>query len=336
MSLNLLEKVFPINKKYDNPCNSSFDNNDSYDENNNFNPNYLNAKLKNDLTENNASNFKEKNNREPFDLKLLSYNEKQFEGTKASSKKDKSFDHKLFEGSSGINNPSIYNKNLLNEESFYSKDSKNLDISSNLRKKRGRKPKPFPESYESKNSFSNDKIIRKCKVLVLDVTLNFINYQFEKIYNGNIGQGMYMKKLFDIGKEQKADNTINFMKKFLSKTLKDIFSEKISSKFTSYLPNHNEAVIKRALNEADESKRTKFQKLFNLTFRDCLKKFIGNEDPEISEKFDEFEGFQTFDEIKYKLNEEKDNLVKMKESLINYEQILQGIKPRANKKEQSK
>ena len=66
------------------------------------------------------------------------------------------------------------------------------------------------------------------------------------------------------------------MRNFLTKSLKEIFSAKISSKYTSFLPNHNEIIIKRALNDKDENKREIFNKLFNLTFIDCLKKFLGN------------------------------------------------------------
>ena len=117
------------------------------------------------------------------------------------------------------------------------------------------------------------------------------------------------------------------MRKFLQKTLKDIFSVNISTKYTSFLSNHNEIVIKRILNDKDVDKREKFQKIFNLTFSDCLKLFLGKNN------FEEFDGFPTFEEIKFKLNEETDYLDKIKETLINYEDIIKNIKPRKlNKK----
>jgi len=97
-----------------------------------------------------------------------------------------------------------------------------------------------------------------------------------------------MKRLLDISQEYKADNTINSMRKFVKKTLSEIFSVGISRKYTSFLSNHNEIVIKRILNDKDEDKRKKFEKLFSLTFIDCLKKFIGENN------FDEFDGFPTF------------------------------------------
>ena len=63
-----------------------------------------------------------------------------------------------------------------------------------------------------------------------------------------------MKKLLDIGQEYKSDNTGKYMRKFLKKTLKEIFSVKISTKYTSFLSNHNEIVIKKILNDKDGDK----------------------------------------------------------------------------------
>ena len=107
--------------------------------------------------------------------------------------------------------------------------------------------------------------------------------------------------------------------------MNEIFSFGISKKYTSFLSNHNEIVIKRILNDKDEDKRKKFEKLFSLTFIDCLKKFVGENN------FDEFDGFPTFYEVKLKLNEDSDYLEKIKETLINFEDIIKNIKPRNTK-----
>ena len=112
------------------------------------------------------------------------------------------------------------------------------------------------------------------------------------------------------------------MRKFINKTLKEIFSVDISKKYTSFLSNHNEVVIKKILKDNDDDKRKKFEKLFSLTFIDCLKRFVGEK------TFEEFEGFPTFDEIKLKLNEDSEYIEKIKESLINFEDVIKTIKPR--------
>ena len=244
--------------------------------------------------------------------------ENQFDLTETSLIKDKSFDINLF--NTNISD-SIKNKNNLINEPLSLKDYQKESIKLNEKKKRGRKTKCIQDSFINQNKFSNDNFIRKCKSLVLTYALEFLNYQLRKIYSQNIGNGIHIKQLLDINQEQKTNNSINYMRNFLTKSLKEIFSAKISSKYTSFLPNHNEIIIKRALNDKDENKREIFNKLFNLTFIDCLKKFIGN-------KNDEFDGFPLFDEIKLNLDEDDENLEKIKESLINYENIIKSIKPR--------
>ena len=51
---------------------------------------------------------------------------------------------------------------------------------------------------------------------------------------------------------------------------------------------------------------------------------------------EEFDGFPTFDEVKFKLNEDTNYLEKLKELLINFEDIIKNIKPRKNKAKKKK
>ena len=216
-----------------------------------------------------------------------------------------------------------YNNILdININNTSKENNHNLNIKKGRNKKRGRKRKKSPDSFNKQNILTNDNIIRKCKSLVLDSSLEFLNYQIKKIYNGNIGQGMNMKKLLDIGQEQKTDNTINYMRQFIHKTLKEIFSANISLKYTSYLPNYNRIIINRMLNDPDKERKEKLNKIFNLTFKDCLNIFIGNN------KYDDIDGFPTFDEVKLKLDEDEEYLDKIKEGLINFEDILKNTIPR--------
>ena len=158
--------------------------------------------------------------------------------------------------------------------------------------------------------YAADNLQRKCKNLVLTYALEFLNYQIKKIYDGNIGNGIYIKKLLDINQEQKQKNTLDYINKFKYKTIKEIFSTEISKRYKSYMPNHNEIIIKRALSEKNENKRKKFIKLFNLTFLDYIHIFLGNV------KSIDYEGFQIFDDIKGKFNESNEYINKMKEFLI--------------------
>ena len=259
--------------------------------------------------DNSSSNSLDENIQDnSINLKTLSINSKKFEYTKSSSKKDKFFEY---------NNILDININNTSKENNH-----NLNIKKGRNKKRGRKRKKSPDSFNKQNILTNDNIIRKCKSLVLDSSLEYLNNQIKKIYNGNIGQGMNMKKLLDIGQEQKTDNTINYMRQFIHKTLKEIFSANISLKYTSYLPNYNRIIINRMLNDPDKERKEKLNKIFNLTFKDCLNIFIGNN------KYDDIDGFPTFDEVKLKLDEDEKYLDKIKEGLINFEDILKNTIPR--------
>ena len=200
------------------------------------------------------------------------------------------------------------------------------------KKKVGRKRKVLNKENETEPT--NYNIIRKCKNIVLEYTLKFINSQIKEVYEGDIGEGIYKKELLDINSEQKSDNRINSIKNFLNKTLKEIFSVNISERYTSYLSNRNEVIIKRLLNESDINKREKFNKLFNLTFSDCMKIFI---DDKNSKDFKVIEGFPKFNEIKIKLNESEKYLNKINEFLMKFEDIVKNKKARKrnniNKKE---
>jgi hypothetical protein len=204
------------------------------------------------------------------------------------------------------------------------------ELKSNLiikKKKVGRKRKL---DYEDNHKIANDNMIRKCKHLVINNCIEFLNFQIKKIYHNNIGEGILIKKILDINQIQKSDNKLESTKLFLNKKLSEIFSVDISSKYTSFLPDHNKILISRLLNEEDIEKREKFQKIFNLTFADCIQLFLGN-----NNKYIEFEGFPVLDEIKDELNEDNEYLEKIKNFLLNFEDIIKHKKPRKRNKKKS-
>ena len=84
---------------------------------------------------------------------------------------------------------------------------------------------------------------------------------------------IFKKKLLTINKDQISNAKIEFNQNFLYKNLGDIFSDPISSKFTNYSSNHNELLIKSLKNEKDKNKQNFFNKIFNLTFLQCLEHF---------------------------------------------------------------
>ena len=262
-----------------------------------------------------------------LDFKIES-NNKPIAPTKASTRFDKSFDNKIDDYESMKNSSNNFYQDSIKEEN----DEPNFhELKSNLiikKKKVGRKRKL---DYEDNHKITNDNMIRKCKHLVINNCIEFLNFQIKKIYHNNIGEGILIKKILDINQIQKSDNKLESTKLFLNKKLSEIFSVDISSKYTSFLPDHNKILISRLLNEEDIEKREKFQKIFNLTFADCIQFFLGN-----NNKYIEFEGFPVLDEIKDELNEDNEYLEKIKNFLLNFEDIIKHKKPRKrNKKESS-
>ena len=232
--------------------------------------------------------------------------------------------------------PKIIENSINNQLLNYGKQLNTLiSISNNLLLKKKKKRKTDKNSKISKDSekgflkhtkYSTDNMQRRCKSLILTYTLEYLNYQIKKIYNGNIGNGIYIRKLFDINQEQKANNSVDYVRNFMNKTVKEIFSAHISKRYTSFLPNHNQIVINRALNEKDETKREKFEKLFNLTFVDCLQKFLGKDNSEDSE------GFTLFSHIKYKLHDDKEYLDRLEKFLNEFIDKINSRKPKYSNK----
>jgi len=142
------------------------------------------------------------------------------------------------------------------------------------------------------------------------------------------------KKILDINKQQVAITNIDYNQKFIKKTIGTILSDTISTRFTNYRPKHNEELIKRLKEDENKNIREYFEKLFNLTFLNCVDHFIGNEKLEI------LEGMTLFEEMKddhaqlekrnIDLNDES-YLENLKYYFENYESILKAKKSRNRK-----
>ena len=203
------------------------------------------------------------------------------------------------------------------EKTDIEKLQKNLNNKPHL----GRKRKNEKSNGEH-NKFSGDNLRRKAKNLIIDYALDFLNEKINKIYKGNIGEGITIKKLLPINRFSKGDTTIQHNKDILNKTLGDIYSISISARYKYYSPNHNSELIKKLLNEKDENKRLYFKKLFNITFLECLKEFCGYDICE------ELKDFKKFSEIKKTFKYEPKYINELESYLIKFENIINSIKGR--------
>ena len=164
--------------------------------------------------------------------------------------------------------------------------------------------------------FSDNIFKRKVKHLVLKNLLNFINDKISEKFQSKISSGAFIKKLLTINHKQKANVLIKFNQEFLNKSIGDIFSENISTKYTNYPLSHNKDLIQNLLNDEDTNRRIYFNKLFNLTFLDCLKHFRGSEEKE------ELIGLEGFDSIKKEYEDDMDYLNTLHYHIMNFENII--------------
>ena len=173
------------------------------------------------------------------------------------------------------------------------------------------------------NKSTDDNLIIKCKRTVVNVLFIFINNLLKNLYKNS------QKKLLKINQSQFTNSTANSNREFLVKKIKDIFSDKISTKFTRYKENQNEILIDELLNQEEENKRLLFEKIFNLTFLDCLNHFLRKI------KIRELEGLITlYDkcEIFEVQKEDSEYIEKFKDFMTNFESIIMHKKGRNRNK----
>ena len=193
----------------------------------------------------------------------------------------------------------------------------------NNKKELGRKRKNS-NSIGIHNKYSEDNILRKIKSTLLSYLFNFINFSIYNIYKGNIKKGLFKRELKKINQSQVVDTRAN--KEFLHKTLKDIFSDNISPKYTYYSNDYNRKLIEELLNESDYEKRIKFKNLFSLTFLDCLMHFRGNKN------FEELKGFESFNKYREKFEDDEEYLNLFDYYISHFEEIIIKKRHRNRKK----
>ncbi len=106
-----------------------------------------------------------------------------------------------------------------------------------------------------------------------------------------------LKILFKLNQIQKTNSDVEFNKIFINKTLKEILSQNITKQFTLYEQDHNKKVIDRIILE----KKDIFEKIFNLTFIQCVDHFIENK------KIEELNGLTLFSELKKQIINKYEN-----------------------------
>lgn len=218
----------------------------------------------------------------------------------------------------GENDDITFNNNLIN----VNKEKKLKTLSSTGARSRGRKKNDSNE-YRKHNKYCEDNIIRKIKANIVSILMKYINSYIYIIYNGKIGKGIFRKELLKLSQNQIIESKNN--NEFLFKTLKEIFSQDISTKYNNYQRNHNQWLIQRLLDENDLDKKKNFECLFNLTFLDCLQHIRGTKISPI------LKGVELLDDLSEKFGDDKDYLDLYKYYMNNLEEIIMRKKKRTKK-----
>jgi hypothetical protein len=206
------------------------------------------------------------------------------------------------------------------------KESMQLKIKENIRSKRpfkenktlGRKRKIHGVIGEH-NKFSDDNIIRKIKHVILESVMNFINNKIRNIYSNKEGKASKEKELFKLKQKQPMNSRTKYNKDFLDKKLEEIFSLDISSKYSRYAPNNNKKTISSLINDHDETRKSIFTKLFNLTFVECLNHFRGSK---IIKELDGLPNLEDYIKEKKKNKEDEEYYNLFKFFADNYETLI--------------
>ena len=230
----------------------------------------------------------------------LTFEEKREESIPYSEPKDQDNNH-------------IFNDNIEHKKQSAKNNKKGLG-----RKRKNSKDKGIH------NKYSEDNILRKIKSTLLSYLYNFINFSIYTIYKGNIKKDLFKRELKKINQSQVVDTRTN--KEFLHKTLKEIFSENISTKYSYYSNDYNRNLIEELLNESDYEKRMKFKNLFSLTFLDCLMHFRGNK------IFDELKGLESFNKYKKKFEDDEEYLDLFDYYISHFEEIINKKRHRNRKR----
>ena len=143
-------------------------------------------------------------------------------------------------------------------------------------------------------------------------------------------------KLKKIGYSQINNVKMKFEDKFMKKTLKEIFSNKISGKYKEKeKENYNKERINKIIDN-ESKKETNGQNLtniFNIKFIDCLKYFFDRNTDENIEK--NLEGMKKFQKIRGDI-EDKDLISNLEDYASNYEIFVSKDKARKPKTKKKK
>ena len=214
---------------------------------------------------------------------------------------------------------------------------KNKKTNNSTEKKLGRKRNNCEKIDCKHNRFTDDNLIRKIKSTTINALITYINRIIDKTYKNNfeLFSDYNKMELLKNNYSQVIQSKADYNKDFLYKSLKDIFSVDITTKYKQYNHDHNKILINNLLNQKDEQKRNLFTKLFNLTFLECIEHIRGTK---YIMELSLYNGVSILKDICKIKKFEKDNdyTEKFKYYILNFEKIIKIKKVRNRAKNEKK
>ena len=173
------------------------------------------------------------------------------------------------------------------------------------------------------NKYSSDNIIRKIKAKLLDSILYCLNSSFQNEKTINCDDKYSKIILLKIDQKIIKNINVNYMIKSLKTQIKDIFSEKISTKYRNYPPDYNKILIKKIY---AENIQTKAISILDKTLFECLEHFRGSKYYKELDSLEE--NYKVFiNELKYN-GETEDYINEFKKKVDTFEGYFKSRNPR--------
>ena len=193
--------------------------------------------------------------------------------------------------------------------------------------KRGRKLK-ISNEIGNHNKKSFDNLLRRLKHSLLKGLIIFINIKIKETYKDDKKQ--LPPKILTLDQKDANNSSIAFNKKFIYKSIKEIFSSKLTTKYKSKKDNleiYNEDLINKLLSEKNILKRNIFESILNLKFIDVINYIIGKRN-DLTQLY----GLKLTDNLLEDMSIDEEYSEKIFDIMRNLEKILNEKKPRNRSK----
>ena len=245
-------------------------------------------------------------------------------------------DNEEYDAIENYHNPNLENDNIIEGNVNLVIEINNSKMNSNKQNALGRKRKGS-ESIGKHNECSEDNMIRKYKIYLIETLRNKINSELKKepVSIEIKGKKYKADRLLKIDQKFAKNIAVNEMRNFLTNKLKTNFSVDISELYKKYPKNYNKEVIEKLF----EENKTNMTSILDKNTLECIKYFRKDEDAFSNEENSCLKGieirFETLPQI-LKNNKFNDEYIKNFIGLIkDLENIIERKSPRKARKKSS-